>query len=381
VFISLEATRQLLRESGGFGKYLQNQSQQTGMMAMMGGQPNKNPQNLRDDFAKNIHAALDETFDVLSLTFHDAAVKTIDLPRDGWVETPLVYAVLRAKNAAVDRIPSIQIDMDFVDQAGQVVLPVMSQLQPLDAKDDAVDPRPCGALALTLTMDEREWRDGKVVVEIQARGQGIIPSLGEMCESRREGFELETVDGNLSVTQLVSDGSRKTPQADRHWQLTYRRQKDLRGDVTFKFPTLKAGIQPASVEYKHYQDADLVTVDATQAAAGVMLSSQVSNGLRNATLLGLLGAALAGLIMFLRRKTAKAHAQVEALTIPAPLTPFSTVAFLRRIQHEHASRLGTAERSALDSQIGELEAGYFSGGLTPELDLAAVAGKWLQALR
>ena len=376
-FISLEATRQLLRESGGFGKYIQNASQQRNMM---GPQPNQNPQTLRDDFAKNIHAALDETFEVLSLTFHDAAVKTIDLPREGWVETPLVYVVLRAKNAAVDRIPSIQIDMDFVDQPGQVVLPVMSQVQPLDAKDDAVAARPCGDLALKLIMDEREWRDGKVVVEIQARGQGVIPSLAEMFECRREGFELETVDGNLSVTQFVSDGNRKTPQADRNWQLTYRRKQDLRGDVTFLFPTLKADIPSASAEYQHYQDADLVTVDANQAAAGVKLVSHVGNGFRNAGILGLLGAALLGLILYLRRKVAKAHTPAEALVVPAQLTPFTAVAFLRRIQHEHAARLGTSDSSALNAQIAELEAGFFSGGQAPSLDLAAVTRKWLHAV-
>ena len=379
MFISLEATRQLLRESGGFAKYLQNQNQQRGMMGMMG-QPNPNtPPSLRDDFAKNIHAALDETFEVISLTFHDPAVKTIDLPREGWVETPLVYAVLRAKNAAVDRVPSIQIDMDFIDQPGQVVLPVMSQLQPLDAKDDAVDARPCPDLALTLTMDEREWRDGKLVVEIQAHGQGLIPTLDELFTCQREGFTLESVDSNLAVTQFVSDGRVKKPQADRNWQLTYRRGKDLRGDVIFSFPSLKDGIKPASLEYKHYQDADLVTVTAKQAADGVKLSSQVSNGLRNVTLLVLLAAVIIGLILFLRRKSAKAHAPAAVLTVPEQLTPFTAVAFLRRIQHHHAARLGASDRAALTRQIAELEAGYFRDGQTPSLDLAAVTGKWLRA--
>ena len=379
-FISIEATRQLLRESGGFAKYLQNQGQQ--QQNMMGGRPNQNQQpNLRDDFAKNIHAALDETFEVLSLTFHDAAAKTIDLPeREGWVETPLVYAVLRAKNAAVDRIPSIQIDMDFVDQPGQVVLPVMSQLQPLKADDATVEPRPCPELALTLTMDEREWRDGKVVVEIQARSQGVIPSLAEMFDCQRQGFALETVDSSLSVSQFVSDGSRKTPQADRNWQLTYRRGKDLQGDVMFRFPALKNGIQPTRVEYKHYQDADLVTVTAQQAAAGVKLTNQVGNGLRNATLIVLLGVALAGLIAILRRRKARIHAPADVLTIPAQLTPFTAVAFLRRIQQHHASRLGEHDRTALNTQIAELEAGYFSGTQAPAPDLAAVTRKWLQAV-
>ena len=378
MFISLEATRQLLRESGGFGKYIQNPNQQKGMM---GPQPNQNAAALRDDFAKNIHAALDETFEVLSLTFHDAAVKTIDLPREGWVETPLLYAVLRAKNAAVDRVPSIQIDMDFIDQPGQVVLPVMSQLQPLDAKDDAVTARPCAELSLTLTMDEREWHDGKLVVEIQARGQGVIPALPELFDVQRDGFDLETVDSNLSVSQFVSDGSRKSPQADRNWQLTYSRKKDLRGDVTFHFPALKPDIQTTSVEYKHYQDADLVVVDAKQAAIGVSLSNHVSNGLRNATLLTLLVAALLGLILYLRRKVAKTHAPAEALALPAQLTPFSAVAFLRRIQQHHAARLGTSQRSALSTQIAELEAGYFSGTQAPALDLSAVLSKWQHAVR
>ncbi|MEI7912769.1 MAG: hypothetical protein WCK77_24340 [Verrucomicrobiota bacterium] len=377
MFISLDATRQLLRESGGFGKYIQNQNPQRNMMT---GQPGPNTPALRDDFAKNIHAALDETFEVLSLTFHDAAVKTIDLPRDAWVETPLLYAVLRAKNAAVDRIPSIQIDMDFIDQPGQVVLPVMSQLQPLDAKDDAVAARPCAELALTLTMDEREWPAGKLVMEIQARGQGIIPNLGELFDCQRDGFALETVDSNLSVSQFVSDGSRKTPQADRNWQLTYHRQKDLRGDVTFRFPALKPDIPTSSIEYKHYQDADLVTVDAKQAAAGVRLTSQVSKRLRNSLLLALLAAAVAGLVVFLRRSAAKAHAPVAALAVPAQLTPFTAVAFLRRIQHLHATRLDATQLSALATQIADLEAGFFSGAQAPALDLAAVTGKWLRAV-
>src|SRR6185436_10226420 len=135
------------------------------------------PVNPSEEFSKNIHAALDETFEVASITFHDASVKTIDLPRDGWQETPLAYLVLRAKDAAVDRIPSIQLDMDFADTAGQVVLPVRSQVQPIDSKEPEVAPRPCDELALIFTMDEREWRkEGKVVVEIAAKGKGVIPS-------------------------------------------------------------------------------------------------------------------------------------------------------------------------------------------------------------
>src|SRR6185436_4247493 len=114
------------------------------------------PVNPSEEFSKNIHAALDETFEVASVTFHDASVKTLDLPREGWQETPLAYLVLRSKDAAVDRIPSIQIDMDFSDAAGQVVLPIRSQVQPIDSKDAEVAQRPCEDLSVIFTMDERE---------------------------------------------------------------------------------------------------------------------------------------------------------------------------------------------------------------------------------
>ena len=162
-------------------------------------------------------------------------MKTIDLPREGWVETPLLYAVLRAKNPAVDRIPSIQLDMDFIDQPGAVLLPVMSQVQPLDATEARVPNRPCDDLNLSLTMDEREWNEGALVVEISARGQGIIPESRRVVQKREPGFRMEVVDSNLSVTQFVSDGRQRTPQADRNWQITYRRQPDF-GDVTFSSP-------------------------------------------------------------------------------------------------------------------------------------------------
>jgi len=376
-FVSLETTRQLLRESGGFSKYIQNQSGQQRMM-YGGADPGAN-KNLRDDFTKNIHAALDETFEVVSITFHDAAVKTIDLPRDGWVETPLAYVVLRAKNAAVDRIPSIQMDMDFMDQPGQVVLPVMSQVEPLDAKDSDAGNRPCADLTLSQTMDEREWKDGKVVVEIQARGQGVIPNIDKLFDTAHEGFDMEVVDGNLSVSQFVSDGKQKLPQADRNWQLTYRRKADLRGDVMFPFPKLKAGVTPASIEYKHYQDADLVNVDAAQAATGVKLTGHFGNGLRDTVIGALILAAIAALVVFFSRgkKSVKTEGP-NSLTVPADPTPFTTVAFLRRIRSSHEQALSDSDKAALNTQISEIESGYFSRESSASMDFPSVIRKWLE---
>lgn len=375
-FIGLETTRQLLRESGGFTKYVQNPSAQQNQMAAMQAPATSGSQNHRDDFVKNIHAALDENFEVISINFPDGFTKTIDLARDGWVETPFAYLILRAKNAAVDRIPSIQIDMDFTDQPGRVVLPVLSQVQPLDAKDAAVESRPFGELALTLTMDEREWKEGKVVVEIQARGQGIIPALDDLFTSNHDGFELEIVDSKLSLSEFSCDGKQRIPHTDRNWQLTYLRAKDLRGDILMHFPSLKAGITPSSIEYKHYQDADLMALDATKARAGIMMTSVGSSAARNGGLIGLLLALLAAGIWFTRKKKTNQSIVAEELTAPTDPTPFATVAFLRRIRTSYAPKLSDKDQVALSAQIDEIEAGYFSGAQAPTLDLTAIIGKW-----
>ncbi len=381
VFIGIEHTRQLARESGGFGKYLQNlQSQQRNIMYY--GNAGQKAINYRDEFSKNIHAALDETFEVASITFPDTSVKLIDLPREGWQETPLAYVVLRAKDAAVDRIPSIQIDMDFSDTAGQVVLPIRSQVQPIDAKDTDATTRPYDGLALTFTMDEREWRkEGKVVVEVTAKGTGVIPSHLQMFDYEREGFDTEVTDNGLSITQFISDGKKRTAQADRGWQFTYKRKKDLRGDVTLKFPAIKSSVTTTNVEYKHYQDADLVSVDAKQAGAGVVLRSGGSTLARNVGIA--LGAivVLVGLYMLARRKPQQAEA-TGGLAVPAQITPFSVVAFLRRIQRDHTAKLDEGKRQSLQAQIGEIESAFFSGGESSAAspDLEAVARKWLQAV-
>ncbi len=380
-FVGLEHTRQLARESGGFAKYLQNlQSQQRNIVYY--GNAGQKALNYRDEFSKNIHASLDETFEVESITFHDASVKLIDLPRDGWQETPLAYLVLRARDSAVDRIPSFQLDMDFSDTAGQVVLPIRSQVQPIDAKDAEVMLRPCEDLALTFTMDEREWRkEGKVIIEVAARANGVIPSHLQMFDFTRPGFDVEVTDNGLSVGQFISDGKAKTAQADRGWQFTYRRKKDLRGNATLKFPAIKPGIVTTNVDYKHYQDADLVSLDAKQAATGVVLRSGASSLARNVGLaMGAIGLA-AGLIVVSRRKTRKPETP-KGIALPEPITPFSVVAFLRRIQRDYAAKLDEPARGSLRTEILEIESAFFSApapaGNAP--DLEAVARKWVRAV-
>lgn len=378
-FVGLEHTRQLGRESGGFGKYLQNLQSQ-GRTIVFSANAGQKPINYRDEFSKNIHAALDETFEVVSITFQDAAARVIDLPREGWQETPLAYLVLRSKNAAVDRIPSVQLDMDFSDTAGQVVLPVRSQVQPIDSKDEQVDLRPCEELAVTFVMDQREWRkDGKVVLEVAAKGKGIIPAQPQLFDVAREGFDVDVTDNGLSVTEFVVDGKTPAARSDRSWQITYKRKGDLRGGVTLPFPALKAGLTATNVSYKHYQDADLVSVDASTALAGVKLRSSGSSMARNAVIGGGLVVLAVAAVILLRKRPRQTQA-ASGIAVPSQITPFSVVAFLRRIQREYADRLDEDTRVALGQEIRQIESAYFGRAAASDgaPNLEAVARKWSQ---
>ena len=71
-----------------------------------------------------------------------------------------------------------------------------------------------------------------------------------------------------------------------------------------------------------------------------------------------------------------------ALALPPQITPFSVVAFLRRIQQEFAAKLDETSRQSLQAQIREIENAFFSGGNVPSNapNLEAVARKWHQSV-
>ena len=201
-----------------------------------------------------------------------------------------------------------------------------------------------------------------------------------MFDYAQPGLTTEVLDNGLSITEFVSDGKTRQAHADRNWQFTYKRTKDLKGDVTLHFPKINPGVAVAKVEYKHYRDADLVELDAQTAAAGVALPNGVSRSLRNLVVVVILGALALGGWLWRRARGGKTSAVVASLKVPETLTPFSTVAFLRRIQREAAGRLDEAARKSLQAEIEGIETAYFRRALPAEKspDLAAVASKWLQ---
>ena len=376
LIVSIESSRQLLRESGGFGRYLMNMSQ-----SQMYGEGDS--RNLREEFEKNIRAALDENFEIESIAFHNPVDQPFELKREGWVSTPAAYLVLKAKRETVDRIPSIRLDMDFTDQPGDVVLPVMSNVETVSASAKNVPARPCDGLTLAYTLDQREWKNGKLTLEIQANAKGVIPGLSELTDWAREGFETEVVDSQLNVQEYATEEGRTSPKTERNWQVTYRRKEGAPADTTFRFPTLRADFNAASATYRHYAEADLVEIDAKKVAAGVKLTG--AGGAAPGKSVWVAGGAalvlaLAGGIL-VRRKREKKPVAVDFTEVPENPGAFATVAFLRRLRSARSAAFDEARSLALDKEIAALEARHFGPAPAPAEDFSSIIRRWLDETR
>lgn len=376
-FLFLDHTAQLARESGGFQRYLQNQSDQMAMMGNMYVPPGRRAMsNYRENFETNLYSTLGERFEVQSVTFHDANAKPLRLPREGWQTMPLAYVVLRAKDAAVDRLPSLSIDLDFNDGRGVVLLPALSQVVPLNAADDRPGARPCTNLAVAITLDDREWNKGRLLIEVAAQGNGLIPALDELCPVSLDGCEREVKDNSLNVSTFQTQDGRSLPQVSRTWQITFVRKTGAAAPAQFKFPPLAADFAGANVTYKRAAEADVVPVEAKLALAGVALPTLSASGSLPLPTIAAFVVALALAAWWwvrLRRRT-DAAVPTSSLEVPAHLTPFTVLAFLRRLA---SAKPGDA---ALREQIHELERRWFGPSpVTPaEAELRSLAEQWMK---
>lgn len=375
VFVTLRHSVDVERESGGFGRYLQNQNQPY-YGAIYGG-----PQrNAREDFEKQLREKLSDTFEIKVITFADDKVQSRGVGRPGWRETPLAYLLLQAKDGAVDRLPSFHFDLDFQDRRGQVVLPVESSIVLLDARPERGATRPVARLAMTQILDDREAAAGKLTLDLRATGRGVLPALPELLDVSLAGFTVvKTNDSGVAVTKLDTEGDDLAALSERSWVFELRPEGTGQGPATFKFPAAKAG--NLEVTYKRYADADLVEVNPEVALAGLRLRPDLT------WLWVTMFAAASGLAAWwqIRRRRGRAHdvSSAPAYTIPAQLTPFTLLNLLRRIQGDGRLALSPQDREELLSTIRELERDYFGPRRNgePARDLDALARRWIESAR
>jgi hypothetical protein len=374
-FLTIRHSAEIERENaGGFGKYLRNNSQN----------PYFNPYGIapvdhRDELEKQMREKLGEQFEVLSVTFHDEKVQSRGYGRDGWRETPLAYLLLKAKDASADRLPTIRVDIDFMDRYGPVVLPVESPIQLLDARPATLASRPASGIEVTSVLDDRTLNEKKISLEVKATGRGIIPGFRELFDFTPAGFKIDEItDSGPSIQRFDSEGDELAGMCERNWVLKLRAESPSPSSSEFQFPKPKDPTVKAA--FKRYQDADIIEVPATLALTGFPLRS---GGLWHWGLLGIPVVGI-GLLAFTKsRRKARSVTVGHTYDLPSPLNPFTALQLLRRIHADTEVSLATEQRSELANAIAAIETHFFSPGKNgnAEPDLTSIGTEWVHRAR
>jgi len=377
--VLLRHTKEIERESGGFAKYLQNQNNQS-----FGYNYGRPLEDYRDKFEEAARETLAEHFDVLSVTFEEPTVTSRAAEPYGWRETPYAYLLLRPRGPEVDRLPPLRLDLDFLDSTGYAVLPIETAALPIDARDERGEERPYADLALTQTLDERQAKDGKLLLEVKATAQGLPPSLDALLELDPGEFEIAaSEDHGVSVVKFHESG--ESIEAERTWTIELRARQDLAAPPsTFAFG--RPRVETRTSELFRFVDADLASAEAV-----VSLERRYGRPDRSwmwQVPLGLL--VLAGALFGFRRLQ-RPRAQAPArFQVPEPLTPFTVLGLLRDIHTNNG--LSGDRRGELEREIAVLERHFFverepagsepvTGRAREVPDLLRIAEDWVSRAR
>jgi hypothetical protein len=398
VFVSLVHTADIARESGGFSKYLMNKVRRT-----VSGKSITEEPFYRDRFEEALRLSLNDFFDVRTIVFADPNLEAREYnpsekkdkdatspnakeSKRDWQETSLAYLLLIAKDPTVDRVPPLEIELDFFDREGKVVIPVPSTPILIEVAAEAPAARPAANLSVTQIVDSRELAGQRLKMDVVVTAQGLVPDLPQLLELEKYSLKVERVEPRegLLIRELHSGPEGLYAVSERSWTVHFDPAPLLRGAkhrIDFEFPQAKP--KDIEVNYRTYDD-----VDPVEAAATVTLSegAEVEKiAQTNYFAWGVGGFAslaailLAGIVVFWKGPK-PVETQAPAFEIPRDVTPFSIVALLHRIQSSPKASLSDEQRQELRRDIATLEQASFArqGASMSTQELTLLAHRWLK---
>jgi hypothetical protein len=368
--VNLRHTKEIERESGGFAKYLQNQNNSP--FAYNYGRP---PEDYRDKFEKAARAALEEHFEVVSLTFHSDKVESFTDPQFGWRVTPYAYFLLKPKGPQIDKVPPLKVDLDFSDTSGYVVLPITSAEVPIDA--GKAEPRPYRDLKVTQTLDERSNKEkGCLYLEVKASAHGLVPPLSDLFDLRVDGLEAGAIeDRGLRVVELDPAAEDLSPISEHEWRIELK-PKGGALPVSFQFPAVKPELaKEDGLVRQRYVDVDLVPVEAQVALDGgrEKITPWVAGSIAILLAIG------AGMVALFRKKPDKSQSGPVLVPLPTHINAVSVIGYLRKLQEREG--IAPALRESIEKEITALEAKHFGREDAPQdpVALEEIAKRWQAA--
>jgi hypothetical protein len=366
VRLALRATQAVLRENGGFAEFLVAVSPQNFSQSSQQNQP-----DVRRNLDRELREKLSEAFHIEALDFHPSPVKPRGCNRPGWRELPLAYAVLRAKDAAIDRLPEVQLDVDCADGGDRVRLPIRTHVAVLNARDALPPPRPASDIKLRQVLDDRQLAEGRVRLEMTASARGLTPDLNQLFAEETPkvaGLQVQNiVDQGINLASLEI-GEEISPQTERRWVVEYAAAGDEM-PATFTFPAPIAAT--TAVTREKYDDADILEAGATTTLNRPLLASTkrwlwpIVGGT------GLLILLTGGAMIVLKRVRRSRRPVAEKYLWPETMNPFSLLTVLKRMQADESLALSAEERRELQETVSHLDTSYFgrpAGQDAPDLE-------------
>ncbi|MFT7486259.1 MAG: hypothetical protein ACI9F9_002114, partial [Candidatus Paceibacteria bacterium] len=372
MFVNIRHTGAIERESGGFSKYLVNQN--ANPYGFNYGRP---PEDYRDKFDEAARETLSEHFEVLSITFNHPDTNSRATEEYGWRVTPYAYILMKARGPEIDRIPPLRLDLDFTDTTGYAVLPAESAPLAIISSGEP-DGRPFDELKVTQTLDERQAKDGKLILEVKASALGLVPALESFLDLAPEGFDIvATEDQGVSVAKFDEEAEATAVLSERIWMVSMEAKEKLETlPETFEFGQDR--VDAAEMEYQRFVDADLELVGANisleQSYGEADMSRYIIGGAATIVLL----AGLVAAYMLLRKKPEGSEVDAR-FCMPEILSPFTVIGLLRDIEQHNGVSSGT--RTELVGHIQHIERFYFDQDVKDSPDLEAIARRWVSHMK
>ncbi len=369
VYVNLTHTREIERESGGFGRYLQNQNSSRSFSYNYG----RPTEDYRDKFEEYIRQTFGEQFEIMSVTFQNPEVKSVPARKEGWRITPYAYLLLKSRGAHVDKLPPVKLDLDFLDTSGYAILPIESPALPIDCREHVG--RPANDIKVTQILDERQSADGKLILEVKATARGLVPDLAEILSLDANEFAIDEVaDQGLSVAKFDDNANENVVLSERTWLVSYSAKSgQTQLPKSFAFP--KPIMDTQEMVYQRYVDADLAMVpsmvELEEKYGQVSYARLIFAGLIS---LGILVLAFLGFWIFSSPSKVRRRKSFE---LGDDASPFAVISMLQEIHQNNG--LNDRQKRDLRESINRLEKYYFSMDASHngnEPDLQSEFRKW-----
>jgi hypothetical protein len=349
----------------------------------------------RDQLELSLRTALEPFFDIRSITFSrpDVAPRASDAP--GWQQTVLAYIQVRAKDASVDRVPPIEMELSFLDLTGPVTIPVESAETVMKVQSEPPPPpRPAEKIQLIQTLDPRQLASsGALSLRIKATAVGLVPELDQIVDlsAMKPTAEVKSISphAGTQVKEINSWGEKVAATSEREWTIVLDAPgvRENGGVASFNFPAPKR--PEVTTANQTYDDMNLVNVKGSTTQIGEAGMGPVVPAWRKWVIPAVVALAVIviGIIVAVLRRGGRtaAPAQVRARDVfkmPEQVDGFVVVRLLNGLAASPLVAFGPSEQSAVRQDIDRVQKSTFAPGGTrmTTAELQEIARKWLSRL-